>query len=143
KREVYRDIIIREAHVGVGIAEAGEIGAMNMYEAARIAMQRAVESLAVRPDHLLVDAMTVDAGVEETSIIKGDANSVSIAAASVIAETTRDRMMAEYDMLYPGSHLSSNNAYGTNEHLAGLEDLGATPIHRKTFEPVNSLILKH
>lgn len=143
KREVFREIIMREAHVGVGIADAGEIDAMNIYEAARIAMQRAVESLAVRPDHLLVDAMTVDAGVEETSIIKGDANSVSIAAASVIAKTTRDRMMAEYDMLYPGYHFSSNKGYGTKDHLAGLEDLGATPIHRKTFEPVKSLILKH
>ncbi|KKK35294.1 ribonuclease HII [Salinicoccus sediminis] len=143
KREAFREIIMREAHVGIGIADAGEIDALNIYEASRLAMQRAVESLTVGPDHLLVDAMTIDAGVEETSIIKGDANSVSIAAASVIAKTTRDRMMAEYDMLYPGYHFLSNKGYGTKEHLAGLEKLGATPIHRRTFEPVKSLVLKH
>ncbi|WP_017548525.1 ribonuclease HII [Salinicoccus carnicancri] len=143
KREAFRDIIMREAHVGTGIADAGEIDDLNIYAASRLAMQRAVENLAVGPDHLLVDAMTIGAGVDETAIIKGDANSVSIAAASVIAKTTRDRMMAEYDRLYPGYHFSGNKGYGTKDHLAGLENFGVTPIHRRTFEPVKSLILKH
>ena len=143
KREAFREIIMREAHVGIGIADAGEIDALNIYEASRLAMQRAVENLAIGPDHLLVDAMTIGAGVDETAIIKGDANSVSIAAASVIAKTTRDRMMEEYDRLYPGYHFSGNKGYGTKDHLAGLENFGVTPIHRRTFEPVKSLILKH
>ncbi|AKG73771.1 ribonuclease HII [Salinicoccus halodurans] len=142
KREAFREIIMREADYGIGIASVEEIDKLNIYEASKLAMRRAVDNLNLTPGHLLVDAMTIDMGIDETPIIKGDANSVSIAAASVIAKTTRDMMMKDYDAQYPGYHFSNHKGYGTREHLAGLEKYGVLPVHRKTFEPVKSLILK-
>lgn len=142
KRLLFRETIMREAEFGIGTASVDEIDSINIYQASKLAMQRAVENLNIRPDHLLVDAMTIDMGVAETSIIKGDANSVSIAAASVIAKTTRDMMMADLDAQYPGYNFSNHKGYGTREHLTALEKFGVSPMHRKTFEPVKSLVLK-
>ncbi|WP_411844067.1 ribonuclease HII [Salinicoccus sp. HZC-1] len=143
KRTAYREVIMREADYGIGIASVEEIDSLNIYEASRLAMQRAVKNLNGTPEHLLVDAMTLGMGIDEISIIKGDANSVSIAAASVIAKTTRDMMMADYDTQYPGYYFSKHKGYGTKEHLTSLEEFGISPVHRRTFEPVKSLILKH
>ncbi len=142
KREAFREVIMREADYGIGVASVEEIDSINIYEASRLAMRRAVGNLKAAPGHMLVDAMTIDMGIDETPIVKGDANSVSIAAASVIAKTTRDLMMQEHDVKYPGYHFSSHKGYGTREHLTALEEFGVSPLHRKTFEPVKSLLLK-
>ena len=84
--------------------------------------------------------MTLDLPIGQTSIIKGDANSLSIAAASIVAKVTRDRMMADYAKEYPGYAFEKNVGYGTKDHLAGLKEHGITPIHRKTFEPIKSML---
>ncbi len=141
KRLALREEIMEHAAYGVGIATAEEIDAHNIYNATKIAMQRALDNLPGKPEHLLIDAMTLDNGVPQTSIIKGDAVSNSIAAASIIAKTTRDLMMEEYDAEYPEYGFLNHKGYGTKAHLEALELYGATPIHRKTFEPVKSMFL--
>lgn len=140
KRLEFREIIMREADYGIGIASVGEIDTLNIYQASRLAMERAVASLGEKPGHLLVDAMTIDAGIPETPIIKGDAHSVSIAAASVIAKTERDMRMAVYDTVYPGYGFAVHKGYGTKGHLEALEALGPCVIHRRTFEPVKNMV---
>ena len=92
-----------------------------------------------QPQHLLIDAMKLDLPISQTSIIKGDAISLSIAAASIVAKVTRDQMMEEFDKEYPGYDFAQNAGYGTAKHLAGLEQLGVTPIHRLSFEPVKTM----
>ena len=90
-------------------------------------------------DNQVIDAMKLDLPISQTSIIKGDANSLSIAAASIVAKVTRDQMMEEFDREYPGYDFAQNAGYGTAKHLAGLEQLGVTPIHRRSFEPVKTM----
>ncbi|WP_434121465.1 ribonuclease HII [Salinicoccus roseus] len=141
KRMAFREIIMQEADYGIGLASVEEIDALNIYRASRLAMERAVAGLDEKPGHLLVDAMTIDAGIPETSIIKGDAHSVSIAAASVIAKTERDMRMEAYDKKYPGYDFAAHKGYGTKDHLKALEALGPCEIHRQTFEPVKNMIL--
>ena len=102
-------------------------------------MLEAIQELDPRPQHLLIDAMRLDLPIPQTSIIKGDANSLSIAAASIVAKVTRDQMMEEFDRKYPGYDFTQNAGYGTANHLAGLDKLGVTPIHRRSFEPVKSM----
>ena len=99
-------------------------------------MKRAIELLPEQPDYLLIDAMKLDTGIPEEGIIKGDAKSISIAAASIVAKEVRDQMMKDYDQLYPGYGFAQNAGYGTKVHLEGLAKLGPTPIHRMTFAPV-------
>ncbi|HEW2136866.1 TPA: ribonuclease HII [Streptococcus pneumoniae] len=94
-----------------------------------------------QPEHLLIDAMKLDLPISQTSIIKGDANSLSIAAASIVAKVTRDELMKEYDQQFSGYDFATNAGYGTAKHLEGLTKLGVTPIHRTSFEPVKSLVL--
>lgn len=139
RRLKLREEIMEHAQYGIGIATAEEIDTHNIYNATKIAMQRALDNLPGEPGHLLIDAMTLDNGINQTSLIKGDAVSNSIAAASIIAKTTRDIMMAEYDLEYPDYGFSNHKGYGTKTHLEALEKYGATPIHRKTFEPVKSI----
>lgn len=141
KRMAFREIIMQEADYGIGLASVEEIDALNIYQASRLAMVRAVAALGEKPGHLLVDAMRIDAGIPETSIIKGDAHSVSIAAASVIAKTERDMRMEAYDKKYPGYDFASHKGYGTKDHLKALDALGPCEIHRQTFEPVKNMIL--
>ena len=141
RRLALREEIMEYADYGVGIASAAEIDTHNIYNATKIAMQRALDNLSGQPEHLLIDAMTLDNGVPQTSIIKGDAVSNSIAAASIIAKTTRDLMMEEYAAEYPEYGFLNHKGYGTKAHLEALEKYGATPIHRKTFEPVKSMFL--
>ena len=105
-------------------------------------MIEAVGNLKITPQHLLIDAMKLDLQIPQTSIIKGDANSLSIAAASIVAKVTRDRMMTDYDLTYPGYDFAHNVGYGTQHHLEGLKRRGITPIHRKTFEPIKSMLLE-
>lgn len=138
KRMEYKTAIMSAADYGVGIATVAEIDSLNIYQATKIAMRRAVENLKMKPEHLLIDAMELNGPIEETAIVKGDARSASIAGASIIAKTTRDAMMDEYNEKYPGYDFDKNKGYGTAGHLAGLDKNGVSPIHRRTFEPVKS-----
>lgn len=141
--EIYHQVLKQALAVGIGVVDNEVIDQVNIYEATKIGMLQAINNLqgqAEEPDYLLIDAMTLDTAVPQKSIIKGDANSLSIAAASIVAKVTRDRMMAEYDQQFPGYGFAKNAGYGTSEHLAGLEKYGITPIHRKSFEPIKSMV---
>lgn len=135
KRDLLYDIIMKEAlAVGVGICDVETIDRINIRQASRLAMKKAVEQLAVAPDHLLVDAETVELPIPQLSIIKGDANSQSIGAASIIAKVTRDRMCKEvWDEMYPEYGIAVHKGYATKFHREQLLALGATPMHRRSF----------
>lgn len=120
----------------VGAADAFEIDRWNILEAARLAMKRAVERLTPRPDHLLVDAIRVNIPLAQTPLIHGDALCFSIAAASILAKTGRDDALAAWDRVFPGYGLRHNKGYATADHVAALEKLGPTSLHRFSFEPV-------
>ncbi|MBY5025919.1 ribonuclease HII [Streptococcus suis] len=137
---IYQEVMERAVAVGVGIKDAAVIDQVNIYEATKLAMLEALGQLSQEPEHLLIDAMKLDTPLPQTSIIKGDANSLSIAAASIVAKVTRDKMMANYDKEFSGYGFVKNAGYGTAEHLEGLNKLGITPIHRKTFEPIKSMV---
>ncbi|MCD5258404.1 ribonuclease HII [Enterococcus faecalis] len=141
KREtLYNQIQEQAGAIGLGIADQGVIDQINIYQATKQAMKMAIDDLAFAPDYLLIDAMQLDVPQPQESLIKGDARSISIAAASIIAKVTRDRLMEEYDELYPGYGFKNNAGYGTKEHLLGLEKYGVTPIHRRTFAPIKDMI---
>ncbi|HEM3181897.1 ribonuclease HII [Streptococcus suis] len=137
---IYQEVMERAVAVGVGIKDAAVIDQVNIYEATKLAMLEALGQLSQELEHLLIDAMKLDTPIPQTSIIKGDANSLSIAAASIVAKVTRDKMMADYDKEFAGYGFAKNAGYGTAEHLEGLNKLGITPIHRKTFEPIKSML---
>lgn len=137
---IYQEVMERAVAVGVGIKDAAVIDQVNIYEATKLAVLEALGQLSQEPEHLLIDAMKLDTPLPQTSIIKGDANSLSIAAASIVAKVTRDKMMADYDKEFAGYGFAKNAGYGTAEHLDGLNKLGITPIHRKTFEPIKSMV---
>lgn len=136
---IYQAILDQALAVGIGIMDNTVIDQVNIYEATKLAMKDALSRLKLKPDYLLIDAMKLDVEIPQESIIKGDANSLSIAAASIVAKVTRDKLMADYDKEYPGYDFAQNAGYGTKSHLQGLEQNGVTPIHRKTFEPVKSM----
>ncbi|MCA0983346.1 ribonuclease HII [Halobacillus yeomjeoni] len=137
KREEFFKRIKQDADYGVGIVTNEEIDEINIYNATKLAMQRAVASLNQNPDHLLIDAVDLEeVDLPQTNLVKGDQRSVSIAAASVIAKVTRDHLMAEYDIQYPMYRFSSNQGYGTKEHVDALKAHGPSPFHRKSFAPV-------
>ena len=129
---------IREHALAWAVAEidAQRIDAWNIYQASRQAMAAALEQLTLRPDYLLIDAMQLDVLVEQKSLIKGDARSVSIAAASILAKTHRDARMAEWDAVYPQYGLARHKGYATADHLEALRQHGPTPYHRHSFAPV-------
>lgn len=137
--ELYPLILQKAVSVAVGVKSAQIIDQINIYEADRLAMAEAVRNLDVKPDALLVDAMQVPVNLPQVRLIKGDAKSNSIAAASIVAKVFRDRLMADYGLIYPEYHFAENAGYGTKEHLAAIKKYGVTPIHRKTFAPINSL----
>jgi ribonuclease HII len=130
--------LIRERAVGFAVATASsqEIDRVNIYQASRLAMRRALEALHPRPDHLLVDALVLETTIPQDCLIHGDALSRSIAAASILAKVERDRSMAEWDRLYPGYGFMQHKGYATPEHLKALAQLGPTPDHRHSFAPV-------
>jgi ribonuclease HII len=129
---------IREHALAWAVAEidASRIDAWNIYQASRQAMTAALQQLSIVPDYLLLDAMHLDVLIEQKSLIKGDAKSVSIAAASILAKTHRDARMNEWDTIYSGYGLAQHKGYGTPEHLEALRRLGPTPLHRNSFAPV-------
>ena len=144
RSELYSKILERALAYGIGLVGNERIDEANILtatkEAMLIAIRDAAEMLAAREDdgaainHLLIDAVKLpEAGIPGTAIVKGDEKSVSVAAASIIAKVTRDRIMTEFDSIYPGYGFISNKGYGTKSHYAGLNALGRTPIHRRTF----------
>ena len=136
---IYQAVLDQALSVGIGVKDNQVIDQVNIYEATKLAMLEAIQELDQQPQHLLIDAMKLDIPISQTSIIKGDANSLSIAAASIVAKVTRDQMMAAYDQEYPGYDFGQNAGYGTTKHLEGLEKYGVTPIHRRSFEPIKSM----
>ncbi|MCT4402627.1 MULTISPECIES: ribonuclease HII [Leuconostoc] len=138
--ELYDKIIEKAISIGVGSVEASIIDEINIYEAARVAMTEAVNQLAPVPEALLIDAMRLDLDLPQEFLIKGDARSNSIGAASIIAKVTRDRLMASYGLKYHGYGFEKNAGYGTKEHLEGIKKIGITPIHRKTFAPIKDIL---
>lgn len=135
KRELLYDEIREKAvAVGVGMASPARIDEINILNATYEAMRDAVAELGVSPDLLLNDAVTIpEMSIPQVPIIKGDAKSVSIAAASIIAKVTRDRLMVQYDEILPGYGFAQHKGYGSKEHIEALKRLGATPIHRQSF----------
>lgn len=135
KREELYDIILDEAvATSIGIVSPKRIDEINILQATYEAMREAIVDLTVKPDVLLNDAVTIpQVNIKQIPIIKGDAKSVSIAAASIIAKVTRDRMMEQYDAMFPGYGLASNKGYGSGEHILAIRELGPTPIHRRSF----------
>ena len=138
-KEIYEDVLQNAIAIGIGVKDNQVIDQVNIYEATKLAMMEAIGQLEPQPQHLLIDAMKLDLPIPQTSIIKGDANSLSIAAASIVAKVTRDQMMEKFDRVYPGYDFAKNAGHGTANHLAGLDQLGVTPIHRRSFEPVKSM----
>ena len=135
KREsLYDEIMEKAVAVGIGMESPAVIDEINILQATYKAMRTAIKNLSVTPDILLNDAVTIpEVEIEQVPIIKGDAKSVSIAAASIVAKVTRDRLMAEYDSIYPGYGFASNKGYGSRQHIDALKALGKTPIHRNSF----------
>jgi ribonuclease HII len=129
---------IREHAVAWAVAavDAARIDQINIYQASRAAMRDAVIGLAPTPDHLLIDALKIECDLPQDAIIHGDALSASIAAASILAKVERDRMMCEWDAMFPQYGLASHKGYSTPKHLAALRELGPTPLHRQSFAPV-------
>lgn len=135
--QLYPKILSEAVSVGIGVKSAAVIDQINIYEADRQAMAQAVKALDVKPDALLVDAMNVPIDIPQIELIKGDAKSNSIAAASIVAKVFRDKLMDDYDKIYPQYGFPRNAGYGTKEHVEALKKYGPTPIHRKTFAPVS------
>lgn len=137
RREVLAERI-REHAIAWAIAavDAARIDQINIYQASRAAMREAVQRLAPAADHLLIDAVKLDCELPQHSIIHGDALSASIAAASILAKVERDRIMCEWDAVFPAYGLAAHKGYSTPKHLAALRELGPTPLHRQSFAPV-------
>ena len=135
KRELLYDEIMEHAvATGIGMVGPARIDEINILQATHEAMRMAIENLKIKPDVLLNDAVTIpEVEIPQVPIIKGDAKSISIAAASIIAKVTRDRLMKEYDQVIPGYDFAGNKGYGTKAHLEGLRRLGPSPVHRRTF----------
>jgi len=137
RREVLAERIRRHAIAwAVAAVDAARIDQINIYQASRAAMSEAVQRLAPAADHLLVDAVKLDCELPQNAIVHGDALSASIAAASILAKVERDRIMREWDAVFPQYGLASHKGYSTPKHLAALRDLGPTPLHRQSFAPV-------
>ena len=134
REELFDQIREKAVSYGIGIVGPDVIDEINILQATYEAMRMAIGNLKVQPDLLLNDAVTIpEVEIPQVPIIKGDAKSVSIAAASIIAKVTRDRLMVEYDKVLPGYDFASNKGYGTKKHIEGLKELGPSPIHRRTF----------
>ena len=138
KREQFYDILMKDAiSIGIGVIDEKEIDKLNIYQATKKAMAKAVDNIKIKPEHILVDAMPLELDIPTTSIIKGDAKSITIAAASVIDKVTRDKMLYELDKIYPMYDLKHNKGYPTKKHLEAISKYGITKYHRLSYEPVN------
>ncbi len=134
KREACYEVIMEHAlSMGIGRVSAEMIDQINIKQAARLAMKKAVERMSIQPQHLLIDAETIDMDYPQLAIIKGDQLSQSIAAASIIAKVTRDRLCVEWDIQYPGYGIAIHKGYATEVHRARILEYGPTELHRQTF----------
>lgn len=138
KKRIAFDKVIRQKAIAIGIGEIDEkiIDEVNIYEATKLAMKKAVDNMDIKPEHLLIDAMPLDIGIDSTSIIKGDSKSISIAAASVIAKVYRDNLLDEMDKIYPMYDLKNNKGYPTKKHLEAIDEYGICKYHRLSYGPV-------
>jgi ribonuclease HII len=134
REALYDEIMEKAVATGIGIVGPGRIDEINILQATYEAMRMAIDNLKVRPDLLLNDAVTIpEVDIKQVPIIKGDAKSISIAAASIIAKVTRDRLMVQYEEVLPGYGFASNKGYGSSAHIQAIQEMGATPIHRQSF----------
>lgn len=134
REQLYKQIIEEAVAVGIGMADQRRIDEINILQATYEAMRMAISKLSVTPDLLLNDAVTIpDIDIKQVPIIKGDAKSISIAAASIVAKVTRDHMMEEMDAVYPGYGFAKHSGYGTKQHIEAIRQLGPCEIHRRTF----------
>ena len=141
KRDKFYEILIKDAVAyGVGIISPQRIDEINIYAATKEAMKQAIDNLGVAPEHVLIDAMPLELEVPTTSIIKGDAKSLSIAAASVIAKVTRDKMMYELDKKYPEYGFASHKGYPTKKHIEAVKKYGVLDFYRITYAPISDII---
>lgn len=142
RREVLYEALMECAEVSIAHASVEEIDEINILRASHLAMERAVAGLTCTPDHVLIDGNLIPRGltIPATAVIKGDAKSLSIAAASIMAKTCRDRLMADLAGQYPGYGWEKNAGYPTAVHLKALQDLGVTPHHRRSFKPVYKML---
>ena len=142
KREKLYDILINDPNViyAVGIVDEKRIDEINIREASKEAMIQAINKLDVKPEHVLIDAMNLDIDIHQTAIIHGDALSLSIAAASVIAKVTRDNMMIELDKTYPEYGFGKHKGYPTKDHIEAVKKYGVLPFYRFTFSPISEII---
>jgi len=138
QRELLLNAIVENAQIGIGIAEPEEIDRLNILGASLAAMRRAVLALPSQPEMALIDGNKLpDLPCKAQAIVKGDSRSLSIAAASIVAKVTRDRLMIEADARYPGYGLAGHKGYPTKAHIDAVNRLGASPIHRRSFKPVS------
>jgi len=141
KREVINEELISQHKFAIGIASVEEIDKINILQASLLAMKRAVLNLNIKPQTILVDGNKLpDLEYNMYPIIKGDSKSISIAAASIIAKVYRDKLMQDLSLHYPGYYWEKNSGYGTKQHLLALDNLGVTPIHRKSFAPIYNML---
>lgn len=141
KRNEFYKIIKKDAlSIGIGIINEEKIDEVNIYEATKLAMKEAINNLKIKPQHILIDAMPLDIDIPTTSIIKGDAKSESIAAASVIAKVTRDSMMYELDKKYPQYGFGNHKGYPTKKHIEAIHEYGLIPGYRKTYAPIKDIV---
>ena len=142
RRNELFDLVMATARVGVGIGSVEEIDRLNIARANDLAMERAVAALPVIPGFLLIDGRWVPRGLDlpARAVVRGDSLSLSIAAASIIAKVTRDRIMADLDAAYPGYGWATNQGYGTAAHAEALARLGVTPHHRRSFRPIHNIL---
>ncbi len=138
RREFFFEAINKKARaVGIGIVDNETIDRINILQATRLAMKKALDALQLKPDALLIDALTLsDIDIPQQGIIHGDDRSISIAAASVIAKVTRDRLMCDYHAAFPAYHFHQHKGYSTRQHLEQIREYGPCPLHRKTFRGV-------
>jgi len=138
--ELYEKIKKQALAIGIGVVDEKIIDEVNIYEATKIAMRKAIDNCPIKPEHILIDAMKLDLSIPSTSIIKGDLKSITIAAASVIAKVTRDKMMYDLDILHPEYDFKHNKGYPTKKHIEAIEKYGILNEHRKTFAPVKDYV---
>ncbi len=144
KREFFYSIIKEQAlGIGIGIIDAKTIDEVNIYQASKLAMIEAINNTECHKEHILIDAMKLDIDIPTTSIIKGDSKSITIAAASVIAKVTRDKMMDELDIIYPQYGFKHHKGYPTKRHISALHKYGVLEEHRKTYRPVSSILKRN
>ncbi|WP_367341681.1 ribonuclease HII [Limosilactobacillus sp.] len=140
RESLYLKIVNEAVEVSIAVNDRQTIDQLNIYAATQQAMLRSVAHLHHRPSHLIVDAVPLKTPIPQTTLIKGDQKSISVAAASIVAKEYRDHLMRDYDRLYPEYGFAQNMGYGTAQHLKALQQYGATPIHRRSFAPVKKYL---